>query len=309
METENVLLEAEKDYQKQYRKSKWWIEHRDGLRRAGIVAFIVVDALFVAFAGWAFVDAYLVSYADEKRAVLELASYGQSDLHAYAVARAAKDLKIVTPTATVSSEGKYDLYATIANPNDDWWAEFTYAFTSSAGDTEPASGFVLPGEEKPVVAYAVEASATPRSASLVISDVVWHRVDHHVTGDLERWMTDRLNFVVENAAFERVDLDGETLGRVTFAVKNDSAYSYYEPAFTATLLRGSSVVGVTGTTLSELDAGEEQEVVINWFGTIPSVNKVEVSVSVNPFDISSYKPLEGETTEDTRTRIQLRGRR
>ncbi len=304
-----VLLEAGKEYQKQYRLSSWWIEHRDGLKRLGLILFACVDGIFLLVAGWAFVDAYAVSYADEQRSVLEIVAYGQSDLRAYSVATAAEDLDLGGTTVVASSEGKYDLYATIANPNDDWWAEFTYAFTSSAGDTEPASGFVLPGEEKPVVAYAVEASATPRSASLVISDVVWHRVDHHVTGDLERWMTDRLNFVVENAAFERVDLDGETLGRVTFAVKNDSAYSYYEPAFTATLLRGSSVVGVTGTTLSELDAGEEQEVVINWFGTIPSVNKVEVSVSVNPFDISSYKPLEGETTEDTRTRIQLRGRR
>ena len=304
-----VLLEAGKEYQKQYRLSSWWIEHRDGLKRLGLILFACVDGIFLLVAGWAFVDAYAVSYADEQRSVLEIVAYGQSDLRAYSVATAAEDLDLGGTTVVASSEGKYDLYATIANPNDDWRAEFTYAFTSSAGDTEPASGFVLPGEEKPVVAYAVEASATPRSASLVISDVVWHRVDHHVTGDLERWMTDRLNFVVENAAFERVDLDGETLGRVTFAVKNDSAYSYYEPAFTATLLRGSSVVGVTGTTLSELDAGEEQEVVINWFGTIPSVNKVEVSVSVNPFDISSYKPLEGETTEDTRTRIQLRGRR
>ena len=134
-------------------------------------------------------------------------------------------------------------------------------------------------------------------------------MDRHATGEYDAWIAGRLNFIIENAAFERVELDGETIARVSFTVKNDTAYSYYEPAFTAMLTRGSTVVGVTGTTLSDLDAGEEQEVVINWFGTIPSVNKTEISVSVNPFDILSYKPLEGETTEDTRTRVQLRGRR
>lgn len=303
-----VLLEAEKEYQKQYRLSSWWIEHRDGLKRLGLILFACVDGIFLLIAGWGLLDGFVVSYADEQRAVLEIVSYGQSDLRAYSVATAAEDLDLGGTTAVASSEGKYDLYATVTNPNDDWWAEFTYAFSSSAGDTEPASGFIMPGEEKALVAYAVEASATPRSASLVISDVVWHRVDHHVTGDLAQWMTDRLNFVIENATFERVDLDGETIGRATFTVTNDSAYSYYEPAFTVTLVRGTSVVGVTGTTLSNLDAGEEAEVVINWFGTIPSVSKVEVAVSVNPFDISAYKPLEGETTEDTRTRVQLRGR-
>lgn len=304
-----VLLEVEKEYKKQYRLSSWWIEHRDGLKKLGLILFACVDGIFLLVAGWAFIDAYAVSYTDEQRAVLELAAYGQSDLRAYSVATAAEVLDIGSATAVVSTAGKYDLYATVTNPNDDWWAEFTYAFSSSVGETDSGTGFILPGEEKPFVAYAVESAAAPRSASLTISDVVWHRVDHHVTGDLDQWMTDRLNFTVENAIFERVDLDGETIGRVTFTVTNDSAYSYYEPAFTVTLLRGSSVVGVTGTTLTDLDAGEQQEVAINWFGTMPNASKAEVAVSVNPFDISSYKPLEGETTEDTRTRVQLRGRR
>jgi len=304
-----VLLEAGKEYQKQYRLSSWWIDHRAGLVRVGLILFACVDIAFLSFAAWTFVDTYVVSYADEQRATLELAAYGQSDLRAYSVGTAAEDLEPSAVSAVASSEGKYDLYATLLNSNDDWWAEFSYAFASSAGETKFGKGFVLPGEEKPLVAYAVESSSTPRSAALVVSDVVWHRVDHHVTGDYDRWFTDHVHFAIENPTFERVELDGKTIGRVTFSVKNDSAYGYYEPAFVATLSRGSGVVGVTGTVLSDLDAGERQEVSINWFGVIPSVSKVEIGVFVNPFDISSYKPLVGETTEDTRTRVQLRGLR
>ncbi len=318
METENVLLEAEKEYQKQYRKSKWWIEHRDGLRRLGIVAFIGVDALLVAFAGWAFADAYLVRYADETRSVLEMASYGQSDLHAFATARAAKNLKVVTPTATVSSAGKYDVYTTVSNPNKDWWAEFTYVFASTAGTTVEAKGYALPNSEKALAAYAIPSVTPPRGLALNLTSVAWHRIDHHETGDPAAWIANRVGFEIANATFAPIQLDGNSapssggkspaaaVGRISFTVRNTTAYGYYDPSLTVLLMRGMTVVGVTGTTLSSLDAGESQDVSINWFGPIPNVSQVRVVTEVNPFDMSSYKALAGETTEDTRTRIKLR---
>lgn len=304
----NVLLEAEKEFQKQYRLSKWWVEHRDGLRRLGIILFACVDAVFVLVAGWAFADAYLVSYADERRAVLELAAYGQADLHAYTTANAARDLEASGVTAVPSAEGAFDLYASVSNPNADWWAEFSYAFSSTAGETESARGFVLPDSEKPVVAYSVASAVSPRSAKLTVSDVVWHRVDHHVTGDYATWIADRLNFVVENAKFETIDLNGESQSRVVFSVQNDSAFSFYEPTFVIRLWRGSTLVGVTGTALGSIDAGASEDMVVNWFGAKPAANNVDVVVEVNPFDIGAYKPLQGEATEDTRTRVFPRRR-
>jgi hypothetical protein len=63
------------------------------------------------------------------------------------------------------------------------------------------------------------------------------------------------------------------------------------------------VVGVNRATLSELESGEATEVVLNWFGTLPSVSEVDVVVELNLFDLSIYKPLEGESTRDTRTRV------
>lgn len=308
MENGGVLLEAEKEYQKQYRLASWWIERRDALKRLALVLFACVDGVILLFVAWTFVDTYAVSYDDETRAVLELAAYGQSDLRAYSSATAAKDLDAGPATAVPSVDGAYDYHAVLANPNADWWAEFTYAFASSAGETDSAEGFILPGEEKPVVAYAVDAPSAPRSVSLKISDVVWHRVDHHVTGDYGQWIEDHVGFDVQGATFGRVELNDDTIARVSFSVTNDTAYSYYEPVMVAVLTRGSTVVGVTGTTLSSLDAGESRDVDINWFGSVPNANKVDVYVSINPFDISAYKPLEGETTEDTRTRVKLRRR-
>ncbi len=302
MDDGTVLLEAGKEYQKQYRLSSWWIEHRDGVRRMALVAFAAVDGALLLFSGWTMLDAFVVSAPEETRAVLELAAYGQGDLHAYAEANKARELSVGTVVATASSEGKTDYSVLVTNENADWWAQLTYAFSLSAGTTEPRTAFVLPGSEKTLAAFAVPVSGAPRAPALVVSDLVWHRVDRHVTGDVASWISDRLNFEIANAAFQPVDVEGKDVARVTFEVRNASAFSYYEPVFVIRLLRGSTLVGVTATTLSSLDAGERKEVSVNWFGSVPAANKVEVAADVNLFDASVYKPLEGETTGDTRTR-------
>ncbi len=301
-----VLLQSEQEDQKKYRRSKWWIEHRDGLRRLGLFLFACVDGLILLFVIWTFADAYLVSYADETQATLEMVAYGQTDLRSFSLSNAAKDLKTSTAIAVPSVEGKFDFYTTVTNPNNDWWAEFSYSFSSTAGETEPQHAYALPGVEKPLVAYATVSSATPRSVSLEITDLVWHRIDHHDTGDVAVWTGDRLQMQVNDPVFDRIEIEGETIGRVTFSLTNNSAFSYYDPTITVMLTRGPAVVGVTGTVLHSIDAGETQDISLNWFGTIPAVTQVEVFPDVNPFDIASYKPLQGESTEDTRTRVLTR---
>ena len=308
MDDGGILLEAEKEYQKQYRFSRWWIEHRTGLRRFGVLAFACVDAIILMVAGWTLLDGFVVSEPTETRSVLELAAYGQDDLHAYAMAHRAKDLNVGTVTSVPSSEGSFDVYATVTNVNTDWWGEFSYVFTTSAGTTAKVKTFILPNSKKSIVAYAVASSTIPHAASVVISELTWHRVDHHVTGDVATWLSDRMNFVIINPLFEVVDVNGTSVPRIVFTVNNSSAFSYYEPTFIIRLLRGSTLVGVTSTTLTAMNTGETEDVSLNWFGTVPNANRVEVEAVVNPFDIDVYKPLEGETTEDTRTRVLSRGR-
>ena len=148
------------------------------------------------------------------------------------------------------------------------------------------------------------SAATPRTPALELTEIEWHRVDHHVVGDYTIWSADRLDLDVRDVAFTSdLAVDSQTIGRVSFVVTNNTAYSYYDPAFFILLKRGPSVVGVNRTTLSSLDSGETREVAVNWFGTLPSVGSVEVVPEINLFDLDVYKPLAGETTTDTRTRV------
>ena len=304
MDQGGFLLEEEKEFKRFWRLSMWWVEHRALLKRIGYGAFIAVDAGLLLFAVWNFVDAFARSYEAEQRSLYEMVALGQTDLRAYTRGNAAQDFERSEARVLPIGDERFDLYATLSNPNNDWWAEFEYVFRAGGVEVAREGGFILPGERKPVVALAI-ASATPfATAEFSIESVDWHRVDHHLIPDYATWSQDRLGLLIENAQFTKdVKLDGKAFGRLSFRVTNSTAFSYYDPSFFLLLKRGSSVVGVSRTTLGELKNGESQMVNVNWFGTLPSVSEVEVIAEINIFDLDVYKSLEGETTVDTRTRV------
>ncbi len=304
MENGGLLLEEEKESRRTYRLSLWWVEHRALLRRVGYGLFIAVDAVILLFALYHLLDAFALSYDQETNAVLEMIDQGQSDLRAYTVANNADDLEPGEARVISIGSDRYDLYATLLNPNDDWWAEFSYTFNTDLGVTESATGFILPSQSKAMVEFAYESTVPVTTAELVIGEVTWHRVDHHLIADYETFAAEHLNLMIENAQFTKeVNANNDAYGRSSFTVTNKTAYSYYEPTFYVLLKRGSSVVGVNRATLSELDSGETADVTLNWFGTLPSVSEVEIVLDINLFDLSVYKPLAGENTQDTRTRV------
>ena len=304
MDNGGFLLEEEKESRRMHRLSLWWVEHRAFLRRLGYGVFIAVDAIVLLFALFHLMDAFALSYDQEQRVVYEMVVQGQSDLRSYTLANKADDLERSEVRVISIGSDRYDLYATLLNPNDDWWAEFTCMFNTDLGATESVSGFILPGEEKPIVKFAYESTIPVTTAELTIGEITWHRVDHHLIPDYETFASEHLNLIVENAQFTKeVNANNDAYGRSSFTVTNKTAYSYYEPTFYVLLKRGSSVVGVNRATLSELESGESKDVVLNWFGTLPSVSEVEIVLELNVFDLSIYKALEGESTRDTRTRV------
>lgn len=299
-----LLLEEGKEFRRFYRLSLWWVTHRSLLVRIGYGALIVVDALLLAFAVWHLSDAFAFSYGKEQRAIYEMVVRGQTDLNAYTRGNAARDLEQGEARVMSIGSGRYDLYATILNPNDDWWAKFEYVFESGGEEVARDAGFILPGEQKPVLSLALESDKPFPSVEFSIDNVEWHRIDHHIVSDYQTWSQDRLDLVVEDARFTTdMKLDGEMFGRLSFNVTNKTAFSYYDPVFYLILKRGSSVVGVSRTTLQELESEEETTVNVNWFGTLPLVSDVDVIPEVNIFDLDAYKPLEGERSVDTRTRV------
>lgn len=309
MESGGFLKEEEKGFKTFYKRSLWWVEHRALLRRIGVIVLAVFDAALLLFSGWTFLDAFVVSVDREDRAVAEVAVVGQTETRNFSIAHAADAMSLGEVQIFTTGDKRYDFYTTLANPNREWYAEFRYTFVIADAETEELSGFILPGEEKPLTYFAYEADSRPSSVRFNIHDLAWHRVDPHAISDYDTWYADRFGWSITNPLFSRdLAIDKEEIGRISFTVSNATAFSYWEPEFYVLLLRGNSVAGVTRTTIDRFESGETREVMINWFGTIPAVTKLEVIPAVNLFDPDAYMPLVGETSSDIRERV-LRGRR
>jgi hypothetical protein len=302
---EGLLLEQEVELERQYRISLWWVRNKSKLKYVGVVIFVLFDAILMLFAAWLFVDAYLINYEAEQQAVAQMVVSGQADLNAYTKATAAEDLDFEKTKVFSTGDGAYDFYAIVINPNTDWWAEYTYQFTHTQGETQILSGFILPNEEKPLVALGIDSGVVLTSASLAIENIVWHRVDHHVTGEYQEWLEKRLQLNVYDPVYVQT-LEAEEdveFGRVTFTVKNEGTFSYYDPKFYLVLMRNNTPVGINITTLQSLESGGERDIAVNWFGVRPSATSVEIIPEINLFDLDAYKPLEGELPDDLRTRV------
>ena len=298
----DFLLEEDKEFRRFYKFSLWWVGHRALLKKIGIGALIAFDAVLVLFIFWNVLDVVAINYGKEQREVEKVVVLNQTDLHAYTLANAAQVLEDDVVRVFSIGENRYDFFTTLLNPNDDWWAEYTYIFEYTDGETEERSGFILPNQEKPIVFLAHSSQVPLRVATLKFKDVNWHRVDHKLIKDYSDWSSDRLEIEITDEKHKREKLEKQVIGRTTFKVKNKTAFSYYDPTFYLLLKKGSAVVGVNTATMQSLNSGLEQEVAVNWFGSLPSVSQVEVIADLNIFDIETYKPLIGESSFDTRTR-------
>jgi len=274
--------------EKRYKLSVWWVENRALLKKIGLVIWAVVDAVLILFALWVVIDTYLISY-EQERAL----SYGfgiNQEVRREVNTATAPEPVIISSDASVFAigDGRYDFYASIENTNNDYWLQFTYHFAYSGGQTETATGFVYPLEQKPVIELAHESESRPTGAEFVIEDYDWNFIDPHEISDFDAWRAERIDFDVSASEYTpALDLP-EIVGRSTFTIENDTAYSYWEPEFYVLLYRGASVVAVTKTTIPEFVAGQTRTVDQNWFGSISSVTKVEIVPEIKLFNSSVY---------------------
>lgn len=304
MDNENnqgFLKPEEKEFQTFYRREVWWLGHRAKLKKIGLGVFIVFDAILVLFAGWKFLDAYAVSYDVENRLVAAVAVLGQAELRNFSESTAAAPLGIGGAGAVASGdETNYDLYGAVSNPNADWYAVFQYAFKLKDGETAEQTGFILPGEEK-ILAFFKATTARAASVDLILREVEWHRVDAHMIPDYKTWAVEH-TAQINDAVFSR----GDDAATASFVVKNQTAFSFWQPSFLVVLWRGGVLGGLMRLTTAEINSGETKTLSARWFGVVPAVTKIDVYSEINILDPDAYSALEGEQPLDSRTKMKSR---
>lgn len=277
--------------EKQLKFATWYVAHKILLRKILISFLIALSVIFWGYGLYGLVNYYFIEGPKFSRMLKELSR--PADFEEARARFQPKNLE--TGTVLVLSAGKerYDLLVKVLNHNSNWYAEFDYNFVVDGKSISQKNGFVLPGEEKFLLALGVEAKTKPRQVILEIQNLRWQKIDAHKIPNYISWRDEHINFIFQDVKFlPAVVQDKITISRVSFQVKNSSPYSFWDVGFIILLYRGSSIVAANYITLGEFLSGQNRSVEVSWFEPLPSITQVKVTSEVNIFDQRVYMPVE-----------------
>ncbi len=268
--------------------SSWFVRNKIFLRKITIgvlLAWIVIGGLYsilvlgsYLFSGfWRDRDARLQTLQGFENYTQIQPSYGAQNL--------------LLDSARLFQIGEtYDFSALAQNPNEDFVARIRYKYVFDGGETPSKVVTILPKKKVPLTIYGFKSDIYPVGSRLVVEEMRWRRVDPHVVPDTQSYVVARTNFLVDNLIIERNPIGGALPPRITFDIKNDTAYSYYEGRFALVLLGGGSIEGVIPLTIKEFRAGQNFPVDIRPAFSIAGIDDVEVIPLMDVFDPNEFLP-------------------
>lgn len=283
----------------EYRRDIAITTARPRIVQLGLLAWLLFDVALLVFFFYS-VLLYLVSGSFSDQRLLGTLDNNIASLHESAAARVADPLLVGDARVLTRETGSYDVYAVLENPNAEWYATFTYAFSDSVS-AAPVASAIMPGEEKYLLALNVASATKPSGVTVTVDDVVWHRVDRHAVANTAEFLVEHANFTVSESTYDdSLAFDSTKVGVSTFTITNNTPYGYYSPSFVVLLKNNGAVVAINQISVAQFTAGSTREVSVRWFGDVPGTGSVEVIPAINYFDESEYADPEGEVGSDIR---------
>lgn len=271
----------------------WWVRNQQKLRRSTIGTLIGLSAAFWGYAVWGLLDAYAISYPRESRFNRDIALNQQ--LLAALQSDQPQNVATTDVAVTQGTDNRFDMAAEMTNPNEQWWVEFNYRFSLSGEQTPVRNGFVLPQSRQVLTELGYKpAQRGGRSASLIVDNVRWHRVDPSFVGaSYKDFAANRMALDVEGVKYDtNILLGSRRVGQTSFMLNNRGAYGFWSVDLVIRLYRATTPVAITKINVRNLSPGEKRPINVTWLDNLPSIAKTEIIPSVNLLDPDAYLPTE-----------------
>lgn len=267
----------------------WLAQKRSFLLKFITVFLIALSAFFFTYSTYQYILYFLAG--DPHQDFL-------SDNLSTAPRKITDDL-ILSPVQIFYSGDRSDLAVRVSNPNNNFLSTFSYCFYWLDRDVSCAEDFILPGEEKYLMALGLEISGGADSGGFYFKDIFWQRINTRQIPNWDAFRAERINFSVENLDFKPGGQSGLSdrinLNNLNFSIINNSPYGYYHVPLDILFFRGEELVGLNRHTLNNFAGGERRDVRVTWPGNLSSVSRVEIKPVVNIVDDGSYLPYRGES--------------
>ncbi len=264
--------------------SLWFLKNRRKLFIGTVIFLFFLSVVLFLFSFYNIYD-YIRGIGKENKYLEELTNVGISTNPT----RTAIDLEYGS-IQYFSHDGKYDFLAKIKNPNSNFFSNIVYCFYD--GDIELACGgsFIYPNENKYIMILSISLENRPNNLSFSIKSTNWERVDVKKYPDWNAYYSERNNFIISDSVFKAEKIDGSVgyTDNVSFLIKNNTPYNYWEVPLSIILLRNDSVVGINKYTISEFMSLDQKKVNLSWINSIKAVSDILVIPDFNILNEDNY---------------------
>ncbi len=270
--------------EKELKFGYWFTTHRVKIYQGLLIALVVFDVLLGGYNLFRWGEYATVGFWADQRLRQEIAR----PLINYSLLKEHFSAKPMSVTANYFFPGavKADAAAIMKNPNIDFLVLFDYRFMVGGTPTPWRQGFLLPGEEKPIVEFGIANGALANGATLDLQNLSWQRISNHKVEDLPIFIAERLNFVTAEVKTESGALANED--RLSFDFTNQSNFNYYQARFLILLDSNGTLSGIEQVVFDQLLAGEKKKVELAIFNNRSAITSVSVRPDINIFDAKSY---------------------
>lgn len=276
---------------KKLEQGLWYVEHRELFRKIFIWFLIVVSAGFWSYSIYGFAYYFARGMKEDEIIIKQMIETG-SVSHKYILEISAVDLVLKQAKIFKLDGKKFDFFAEVINPNENYSAVFDYYFTSGGRETARAKGFIFPQENKYLLTLGQEIDSQSRDAQLKIENISWSRINKHKFPDWKLYRDERLNIAVSDIKFtpskEGSLSEKVNLNTLEFKAINRGAYSYLNANLLILFYSGQNIIGVNNYPLERFMSGEERPARMTFSGKIGNVNKVEIVPEINILNESNY---------------------
>jgi hypothetical protein len=196
-----------------------------------------------------------------------------------------KDLIVTESHVVTGGENKYDIVASIHNPNALYGGEevyYTVELLDGSGkvlDTRTGKTFILPNENKYIIEVGLDSTQQPSRVSMTIDNVKW----------VEFADFDSPQILVKNQRFGLVD-GGLDYAEAFGLVSNESPYDFHNVIVNVILKDERGIpIALNKTQMHTLDADSQREFRLTWPHEFPgTIKSSEMQAETNIFDSLNF---------------------
>lgn len=252
----------------------WVAKHKAQMKKIGLWLFIaIVVVIWLIF--FFNLGSYFLGRSSAKIAEEDLIKLVVN----FKALKPPESIQIVEKKVLSRGEGRVDVFVHLKNPNEKWLVKkYIYQLSIGGTITSPQTTFLLPGEDKFLIAANV-ASPTS-SVELITQNIQWQKIKNLET-------LQKLEFATEELTYSPVfyeETSGYIFGEVKAVVLNKSVFGFSNVQVVVLVVYNNEIIGVGQTMAQDWGSGEERNFSFGWPKKFPLASELKLLVSTNIFD-------------------------